>query len=105
MITHNKKIFIWICRGAASSAFYRSCKQYMDSNKPDIIVIMETRVDPPKLSKTIKLLGFDDMYYSNCRGFAGGILIAWKSTEVAVKLEAKDFQFIHISISFQNETS
>jgi exonuclease III len=105
MFTHNKKIFIWNYRGAASSAFYRSCKQYMDNNKPDIIVIMETRVDPPKLSKTIKLLGFDDMYYSNCRGYAGGILIAWRSTEVAVKLEDRDFQFIHISISFQNEAS
>ncbi|MCI30894.1 hypothetical protein A2U01_0052105, partial [Trifolium medium] len=66
---------------------------------------METRVDPLKLSKTIKLLGFDDMCYSDCRGFTGGILIAWKCNEVAVKIEAKDFQFIHLTIAFHNEAS
>ncbi|MCH90293.1 endonuclease/exonuclease/phosphatase family protein [Trifolium medium] len=39
----------------------------MYNNKPEVIVIMETS----------KLLGFD-MCYSDCRGFTGGILIAWK---------------------------
>jgi hypothetical protein len=98
----NSKIFVWNCRGAASSAFYRSCKQYMDNNKPEVIVIIETRVNPDKLSKTFNLLGFDGMSYSDCRGYAGGIVVAWKKDEVKVNVEVIDFQFIHILMSFND---
>jgi exonuclease III len=81
MICQNNKNFVWNCRGAASSAFYRSCKHYLDIHKPEVMVIMETRVDPKKLNKTIKLLGFDHMHHTDCRGFAGGIIVAWKSSD------------------------
>jgi hypothetical protein len=43
----------------------------MDIHKPEILVIMETRVNPKKLSNTFKLLGFDQMQYSECRDSQG----------------------------------
>ncbi|WJX54197.1 hypothetical protein P8452_40108 [Trifolium repens] len=61
---------------------------------------METRVDPQKLSNSFKLLGFDKMHHTQCRGFAGGIVVAWKSSDVDMNVEITDFQFIHLMISF-----
>jgi hypothetical protein len=71
-------------------------------HKPEVIVIMETRVDPQKLSKTFKLLGFDNMQHTECRGYAGGIVVAWKTSEVYVNVEIIDFQFMHLLINFLN---
>jgi exonuclease III len=102
---NNNKTFLWNCRGAASSAFYRSCKHYLDVHKPEVVVIMETRVDPNKLNKTFKLLGFDYMQHTECRGFAGGIVVVWKSTDVQINVEINDFQFIHLTIAFMPGSS
>jgi len=41
---------------------------------------MEMRVDPKKLENSIKMIGFDDMVYSEY--FAGGIVVAWKKVKV-----------------------
>jgi exonuclease III len=72
MILQNNKILIWNCRGAASNAFYRFCKQYVVANKPDILVILETRCDPEKLRKTFNLLGYNGYDFTEVRGYAGG---------------------------------
>ncbi|KAK2451486.1 hypothetical protein P8452_14619 [Trifolium repens] len=69
------------------------------------MVIMETRVDPNKLDKSIKLLGFDNMQHTECRGFAGGIVVAWKTCDARIKVETADFQFIHLQIAFTNGPS
>jgi hypothetical protein len=61
---------------------------------------METRVDPQKLRNSFMLLGFDKMHHTQCRGFAGGIVVAWKSSDVHMNVEITDFQFIHLMISF-----
>ncbi|WJX46815.1 hypothetical protein P8452_33574 [Trifolium repens] len=61
---------------------------------------METRIDPTKLTKTFKLLGFDSMKHSECRGFAGGIVVAWKTADVQINVNITDFQFLHLQISF-----
>jgi exonuclease III len=105
MNSQNQKIFLWNCRGAASTAFHRSCKYYLDIHKPEVIVIMETRVDPEKLRNTFMLLGFDNMHHSQCRGFAGGIVVAWKMNDVNMNVEITDFQFIHLTITFNGGPS
>jgi hypothetical protein len=38
----NHKIFVWNCRGAASTSFYRFCKHYVNLHNPIMLVIMET---------------------------------------------------------------
>jgi hypothetical protein len=66
---------------------------------------METRVDPNKLTKTFKLLGFDNMQHTECRGYAGGIIVAWKPSDVQISVESADFQFMHLKIAFGNGSS
>jgi hypothetical protein len=76
MMNTNSKIFVWNCRGAANTSFYRFCKQYVCCNKPGMIVIVEIRCDPNKLSKTLNMLGYEDYVASEGQGFAGGIIVA-----------------------------
>jgi hypothetical protein len=71
-------IMVWNCRGAASSAFYRYCNQYVVTWKPVMLVIMETRCNPDKLKKTFNLMGYDGFLATENSGFAGGIIVAWK---------------------------
>lgn len=91
-------ILLWNYRGAASSAFYRYCKQFVDAHRPEILVIMETRTDAVKLQQTFEILGFDGFLFSEVRGYSGGIIVAWRSDRVAVSLLVKDFQFLNLQV-------
>jgi hypothetical protein len=64
-----------------------------------MLVIMETRIDPTKLKKTFELLGFDGFVGAANRGYAGGIVIGWKTSCMTVQVERVEFQFIHVRIS------
>jgi exonuclease III len=70
----------------------------MEIHRPEILVIMETRVDPNKLRKSFELLGFDSFACASNSGFAGGIVIGWKSSLLTIKIERVDFQFIHVRV-------
>ncbi|XP_058759648.1 uncharacterized protein LOC131632954 [Vicia villosa] len=48
----------------------------MDNHKTSMIVLMETRCDPLRISTFIKRLGFDSIESSETNGFAGGMLVA-----------------------------
>lgn len=61
------KIFIWNCRGAASPDLFRNCKQCIDVHRPEIFMIMETRINPIRLKNTFNLLGFDGFTYPENR--------------------------------------
>ncbi|XP_058752916.1 uncharacterized protein LOC131626114 [Vicia villosa] len=97
MNTHIK-LLVWNCRGAASKAFYRYSKQYMDLYKHDLYVVIETRSDPSKLTKPMKRLGFDDCISMKNVGYSGGICVAWKADKMVVNLLHKETQFIHCRI-------
>lgn len=49
------------------------------------------------------MLGFDAFHTSNCRGFVGGIVAAWKSNSMTVTVLRTEFQFIHMKIKFADE--
>jgi exonuclease III len=91
MMNTSSSIFVWNCRGAANTSFYRFCKQYITTNKPAMLVIMETRCDPTKLYRTFELLGYDDFTAANCQGYAGGIAIAWKKDYITVDVCIEKF--------------
>lgn len=96
---------LWNCGGATNQAIFRYCKQYREVYHPNIIVIMETRIDPMKLSKSFSKLGFDDFAYANCQGFAGGIIVTWKKKQIFIQVEKIDLQYLHLSISTGKEAN
>jgi hypothetical protein len=93
--------FVWNCRGAASPAFYRNCKQYIDKNRPSLIVIMETRTSPTNLQRTIQLLGFDGYQFADTNGYSGGIIVAWKEGVIGIDTLSNHFQFLHLKVTLQ----
>jgi exonuclease III len=101
----NSKIFVWNCRGAASQAFFRNCKQYVDKHKPVIMVIMETRTSPTKLKRSFQLLGFDGYQFADTNGYAGGIIVAWKEGTISVDVLYTHFQFLHSKVTLQGGKS
>jgi hypothetical protein len=101
MLLHNK-ILVWNCRGAASTAFYRYCKQYVSTHHPGMLVILETRCDPQKLRQTFLLLGFDGFLASEVRGYAGGIVVGWKTQSMQVISNQCNFQYMLLKVHFKN---
>lgn len=73
----------------------------MDIYKPNIIVLVELRVDAERLKRPVNRLGFDEFHYSNGRGFSGGIIVAWRSDTVEAVVTEIHFQFVHLSVKFQ----
>lgn len=101
----NDKILIWNCRGAASSKFFRNCKQYIDKHHPDMLIIIETRTHPSNLNHTFQKLGFDGFLFIANRGYAGGIVAAWKTHIVSTSEITNNFQFLHLRVSFNGGPS
>ncbi|XP_058784715.1 uncharacterized protein LOC131659557 [Vicia villosa] len=93
---------VWNCRGAASNAFYRYCKIYVDRFKPSMLVIVETRCDPNIITKSLMKLGYDTFKIISNWGFAGGIAMAWKSNAMDVFILENNDQFIHSRIKMED---
>jgi hypothetical protein len=102
MMNKASKIFVWNCRGASNTSFFRYCKQYITMHKPVMIVIVETRCDPLSLDRTFKLLGYDGLVATNVQGYAGGIAVAWQKDQVSVEDCIKKFQFIHLKVNYSS---
>lgn len=90
MMLTNNKIFVWNYRGAASSSFYRYCKNYVNQYKPAMMIVIETRCTPSFPSKAFKKLGYDMIESSDNSGFIGGIVMGWKSNEMNVHVCQKN---------------
>lgn len=99
------KIMSWNVRGAANVDFIRNCKQHLDIHHPDIFIIMETRCDLAKLKRSFFLLGFDGFVFSQNNGFAGGIVVGWKSAEIEATVLCIKFQFIHLVVTYTGGSS
>ncbi|KAG4936375.1 hypothetical protein JHK82_050586 [Glycine max] len=83
---------IWNCRGAGNATLYRYYKQCVDDNKPDMLVVLETRVDPRKLRHTFSILGYDGVDFVDGQGFAGRIIVAWR-THIWCRHKPHQFKF------------
>lgn len=56
--------------------FFQFKKPYMDAHSPNILVIMEIRVNLMKLLKTFTLLGFEGFLCSVGRRYFDSIVVA-----------------------------
>jgi exonuclease III len=100
MMNTMNRICVWNCLVEANTSFYRYCKQYVETWKPAMLVILETRCDHNKLTKTFTLLGYDGVLSSEVQGYAGGIIVVWKTEFFEVHLLQKKFQFLHLKVSY-----
>ncbi|MBA0814626.1 hypothetical protein Gohar_020442 [Gossypium harknessii] len=72
-------------KGCASSKFIRVFREYNREHKPDLISLIETRVNGGKANSIIAKLGFHCSHRVEAMGFSWGIWICWKES-VCVKV-------------------
>lgn len=99
----DRRIIVWNCRGAGSECFVRSARLIVGDLKPDILVLLETRVDAGRASNICKRIGFSEVFAVHGNGFAGGIWVAWNKETVNVRIIEEFQQFCHVEICFQNK--
>ncbi|RYR07445.1 hypothetical protein Ahy_B05g074795 [Arachis hypogaea] len=69
----------WNVKGAASSGFKRTLRKIYKQNKPDIVILLETK-------------------FSEAHGFSGGIWIYWNDNSITITPIETDQQYIHTKI-------
>lgn len=78
------KVLCWNCRGAVSPKFRAALRDILMSNKPDMVVLLETRAQSNQAKWILQ-------HFSNCamveaRGFSGGIWCFWNQTISQVRV-------------------
>ncbi|XP_039053101.1 uncharacterized protein LOC120195030 [Hibiscus syriacus] len=88
------KILFWNCQGAVSQSFRRIFKDMISRNKPQVAVLMETRVSKRAADSIVHNLGFPNSIRVEAQEFSGGIWLLWKGNIYMDILQASK-QFIH----------
>lgn len=70
-------ILLWNTRGNVRKGFRRHINQFIRDHNPDMIILIETRVNKDGVVKSIKGPPYDSFQEVDPVGFAGGILILW----------------------------
>nr|POE86178.1 hypothetical protein CFP56_07285 [Quercus suber] len=80
------KILVWNCRGMSSQNFRRSFADLSRVYRPDIVVIMETRISGQRAEDVNSSLGFNSVRRFDATGFRGGIWVFWNDNNVTLDI-------------------
>lgn len=73
-------IFLWNCRGAGNKAFERIFKNYVSTNNPSTVALIETKCKATRTENIFKTSGFNSWHCVEGNGLASSIWFAWKDT-------------------------
>ncbi|XP_016195052.1 uncharacterized protein LOC107636029 [Arachis ipaensis] len=88
----------WNCRGAASESFSRTFLEIVRINKPDIVILLETRCSGEKARKIISKSGFEFYHIEEAVGFSGGIWVMWKDPNIVISILKSKTQYVHMNV-------
>lgn len=91
------KIVCWNCRGAVSPSFRVALRDILTSNKPDLLVLLETRAQSNR-AKWI-LHHFSNSAMVEARGFSGGIWCFWNQAITQIRVLGFTAQTITLRIA------
>ena len=69
-------IFSWNCRGLENSWTVQDLCRMMKEKKPNLVFLMETKLQRTKMENIIIKLGFSNMFVVECVGRSGGLCSA-----------------------------
>lgn len=92
------KLLIRNCRGAGNKTFKRNLVEILRSHKPEILILMETKVAFSKMGNFFNRLGFTASTIVGPIGRVGGIWILWDTNHVNVRASSVGPQVIHATI-------
>ncbi|XP_028054929.1 uncharacterized protein LOC114259143 [Camellia sinensis] len=95
-------MLFWNCRGAGNNKFKRTVKELIKTQKPDIVVLMVTKVALQSMGMFFNTLGFTASPYVDPIGRNRGIWMLWNPNNVNVRLSEANSQMTLATISRQN---
>jgi exonuclease III len=72
-------IFSWNCRGLGNPRTIRDLFRLVKEMHPDLICLMETKLQSARLECLKLKLGFDYVLVVDSRGKSGGLALFWKA--------------------------
>ncbi|KAL7201449.1 hypothetical protein ACSBR1_033199 [Camellia fascicularis] len=95
-------MFFWNCRGAGNNKFRRTLKEMVSTHKPDLLVLMETKMELSSMGMFFNSLGYAVSSYVDHIGRNEGIWMLWNTNQVNVRISEANSQMILATISKQN---
>ncbi|RYR45291.1 hypothetical protein Ahy_A07g031128 [Arachis hypogaea] len=96
-------ILSWNYRGAASSAFCRTLKEFVGMHKPNVVILLETRCSGETAERTIRNCGFDHWHIKEAVGYSGGIWVMWKDPDLVINVIESKLQYDHMKVRSRDE--
>ncbi|GMJ08574.1 hypothetical protein HRI_004526600 [Hibiscus trionum] len=88
------KAIFWNVQGALGSDFFRYFKLMVQVQKPDIVALVEPRINGRKADNFIRRSGFEFSYRVEANGFSYGIWVLWRPS-VRLDVVAVSSQFVY----------
>ncbi|KAI7998581.1 hypothetical protein LOK49_LG10G02370 [Camellia lanceoleosa] len=80
-------LLVWNCRGAGNSAFKRNMSELIKNHKPEILILMETKVPFSSMGNFFNTMGFMAATIVDPAGRAGGIWLLWDLAQATIHKE------------------
>ncbi|KAL7169442.1 hypothetical protein ACSBR2_034478 [Camellia fascicularis] len=92
------KILIWNCRGTGNNTFRRNMRELLQTHKPGIIVLLETKVMFSSMGNIFSNMGFSAATIVDLVGRSGGIWLIWDTDQANVCASAVTNQYIQATV-------
>ncbi|KAL7237498.1 hypothetical protein ACSBR2_003739 [Camellia fascicularis] len=95
------RLLFWNCRGVGNKKFKRNIVEIIKTHKPEILVLMETKVAYSQMSNFFNRLRFTASSVVDPVGRVG-VWIIWDTSQVNVRTSTINSQVIHATVHKEN---
>ncbi|KAI9090316.1 hypothetical protein K1719_028651 [Acacia pycnantha] len=82
--------------GAGSKQLFRNIQLVCQRSNPSLLALSETKCETDSKFGCLNKLGFDGLELVPSAGRSGGLVVVWKSSEIAVTVCGSGRQFMHL---------
>ncbi|CAM8900163.1 unnamed protein product [Rhodiola kirilowii] len=93
------KLLMWNCRGLGTASAIRSLKDVVSSSSPQIIGLVETKMNNSKWQLIRSILGFQNYFSVSPRGRSGGLATLWRND---IDVTIRYYSFHHIDFTIKH---
>ncbi|KAI8011578.1 hypothetical protein LOK49_LG06G01909 [Camellia lanceoleosa] len=97
-IMNSLNILVWNCYRAGNSAFKRNMRELISNHKPEILLLMETKVPFSSMGNFFNTMGFIAATIADLVGRACGIWLLWDTAHVSIRASIVTNQVIQATI-------
>lgn len=91
-IPRNMNVLFWNERGIGRPSFKPNFRMFLNQYHPSLVVLAKTWLGREKIVKVLHYVAMDPWYLVEPRGFVGGILILWNSSNIEFQVIVRDLK-------------